>query len=175
MKNTGHAIYQKLVRLWLFSFIVILPFSGRISSFIAQFNTKLSAIIFYLDELIVIIFFLPSIVEHYRNRKDLDNTLLFLLIPPFILFGICGMMSAFINGNSLFITALGIFDYLKNFLVIFIYAAFFNDPNDLRKIYRILIMLALILGTIALIQFFWAMGAVYIFKKDITVRSGGSL
>lgn len=77
------------------------------------------------------------------------------------------MASGFINGNSLPATALGTFDYIKNFLVIFIYAAFFRDFNDFKKIFRLLLIVALFLGTIALVQFIWAMGSVYIFKKDV--------
>ncbi|MBI5099729.1 MAG: O-antigen ligase family protein [Nitrospirae bacterium] len=81
------------------------------------------------------------------------------------------MASGIINGNSLLVTALGTFDYLKNFLVIFIYAAFFKDFNEFRKLFRFLLFIALLLGTVALIQFIWAMGSVYISGKDITDQS----
>ncbi len=81
------------------------------------------------------------------------------------------MASGIINGNSLFVTALGTFDYLKNFLAIFIYAAFFRDFNEFKKLFRLLLFIALLLGTVALIQFIWAMGSVYISGKDITDQS----
>jgi len=60
------------------------------------------------------------------------------------------------------------FDYIKHFLAIFIYAAFFRDPYEFKKIFRILLTLASFLGTVALVQFVWAMGGVYIFGKELT-------
>jgi O-antigen ligase len=80
-------------------------------------------------------------------------------------------VSGTVNGNSLYVTALGTFDYLKNFLVIFIYAAFFRDLNDFKKVFRLLLIIAVLLGTVALIQFVWAMGSVYILGKSVTDRS----
>lgn len=166
--NVGNTIYLKLVRSWLFSILIILPFSGRVTNLVALFSSKLSTTIFYLDELTVIIFLLPAIKEHYRNRKTHDNSLLLLILSPLLLFGICGIISAYINQNSLQVSLLGTFDYLKNFLAIFIYAAFFKNPDDLKRIYRIILAVALFLGTIVLLQFLWAMGSVYVFKKAIT-------
>lgn len=75
------------------------------------------------------------------------------------------------NGNSYLVTSLGTFDYLKNFLVIFIYAAFFRDFSEFKKIFRLLLIIAVVLGTVALIQFVWAMGSVYVFGKEITDQS----
>ena len=85
-----------------------------------------------------------------------------------VLICVVGLISGRLNENSIFLTTLGTFDYVKNFLVIFIYAAFFNDPDHLRQIFRALLFIALLIGTIALIQFIWAMGSVYIFGKDIS-------
>jgi hypothetical protein len=93
------------------------------------------------------------------------------LLFPLVLLGICGFVSGIINGNSLSVTILGTFDYLKNFAVIFIYAAFFKDFNGFKKLFRLLLFIALLLGTIALIQFIWAMGSVYILGKAITDKS----
>lgn len=78
-----------------------------------------------------------------------------------------GLTSGTINGNSFPITFLGIFDYIKNFLVIFIYAAFFRDFNDFKKIFRYLFCVALFIATIGLVQFLWAMGSVYVLNKNI--------
>lgn len=83
----------------------------------------------------------------------------------------CGLVSGIFNGNSISVTALGTFDYLKNFLVIFIYAAFFRDFGDFKKIFRFLLFIAILLGTIALMQFVWAMGSVYMLGKAITDKS----
>lgn len=81
------------------------------------------------------------------------------------------MASRIINENPLSVTALGTFDYIKNFLVIFIYAAFFRDFHDFEKLFRLLFYIALFLGSIALIQFIWAMGSVYLLGKAITDNS----
>ncbi len=89
-------------------------------------------------------------------------------MSPIVLLIICAILSGEINGNSPFITTLGTFDYVKNFLAIFIYAAFFNDPAYTKKIYHLLLIVALCIATVALVQFLWAMGSVYIFNKDIT-------
>jgi hypothetical protein len=78
------------------------------------------------------------------------------------------LASGFINGNSFQVTVLGTFDYIKNFLAIFIYAAFFRDFNDFKRIFRLLLIIALLLGTVALIQFIWAMGSIYVLGKNIT-------
>ncbi len=168
MKNTAYAIYLKLVRLWLFSFLIILPFSGRIANFIARFNANLSSLVFNLDELTVVLFLFPAIWEYYRNRKVLDMSCLLLLISPFLLICISGLISSYVNQNSLQVAVFGTFDYVKNLLAIFIYAAFFKAPNDFKKIYRILLVVGVLLGTVVLMQFLWAMGSVYIFKKSIT-------
>jgi O-antigen ligase len=87
------------------------------------------------------------------------------------LFGIYGLASGIINGNSLLVTSLGTFDYVKNFLAIFVYAAFFRDFNEFRKLFRLLLIIAVLLGTVALIQFIWAMGSVYMLGKEITDQS----
>jgi hypothetical protein len=93
------------------------------------------------------------------------------LLVPLALFGIYGLLSGILNGNSLFVTSIGTFDYVKNFLVIFIYAAFFRNFNEFGKLFRLLLIIAVFLGTVALIQFVWAMGSVYILGKDITDKS----
>lgn len=93
------------------------------------------------------------------------------MLFPLILFGSYGLVSGIINWNSLLVTSLGTFDYLKNFFVIFIYAAFFRDLNDFRKLFRILLIIAIIFSITALIQFVWAMGSVYILGKEITDKS----
>jgi O-antigen ligase len=106
----------------------------------------------------------------FINRKSFRIKFFFLFFP-LALFGICGLISGIVNGNSLPVTALGTFDYLKNFLAIFIYSAFFRNFNEFRKLFRLLLIIAIVLGAVALIQFIWAMGSVYILGKDITDKS----
>jgi hypothetical protein len=95
-------------------------------------------------------------------------TCLFFLLIPISLLGVSGLVSGIINGNSFFITAQGIFDYIKYFLVVFIYSAFITGPDEFKKIFRLLLGIALLYAAVALIQFLWATGSVYVLKKDIS-------
>jgi len=60
------------------------------------------------------------------------------------------------------------FDYVKNFLVIIIYAAFCREFSEFKKIFRLLLIIATVLGALALLEFTWAMGNVYVLDKKIT-------
>jgi hypothetical protein len=76
-KKVGSAIYLKLVKFWLVSILVILPFQLKIADYIAQWSSKLSSIINYLDELTAVIFLFLSFGEYYKNRKSLDKSFFF--------------------------------------------------------------------------------------------------
>ena len=165
VQKSDNPIYLKLIKLWLVSVLVILPFQNNIADYLSMWGSKSFFIIPYIDELTIIIFSLLSFGEYYRRRTFPVN---FFLIFPLIIFGICGLTSGFLNGNPLQATALGIFDYIKSFLLIFIYAAFFRDFSDFNKIFRILLIIALVLGLKTLLEFTWAMGSVYVLGKDIT-------
>ena len=166
LKRPLNNIYQYLVKTWLVSILVILPFQMKIADCLSNWSIKLSTLFHYLDEFTVIFFLVLSIGEFYKKKALLNRSFLFLL-TPLVLFAVSGLAAGFKNGNSLSITLLGTFDYIKNFLVIFIYAAFFRDFHEFKKIFRLLLLVALLLGAVALIEFLWAMGSVYILGKNI--------
>jgi hypothetical protein len=76
-KMTGDNLYKRLVKWWLISILVFLPFQINIANFIAHTSSKLSGIINKLDELTIVIFLLLAILEHCKNRKALDISFFF--------------------------------------------------------------------------------------------------
>ncbi len=158
--------FANLVRWWLTGILIFLPFQRNIVKSIVLWNNELSAFIGYLDEITIVIFLPLAIREFYKDREIL-NRLYFILLFPLFFLSVSGFVSGLVNGNPLFITIFGIFDYIKNFLVIFIYAAFFRDFYKLKKIFRLLLLVAVFLGAVALIQELWATASRYILEKDI--------
>ncbi len=79
-EDTDNTIYRRLVRLWLVTILLILPFQIRIATSIAPWRSKVSNIINYLDEFTVVIFLLLSIGEYYKHRKAL-NKIFFFYFP----------------------------------------------------------------------------------------------
>ncbi len=172
-------MFEKLVKWWLTAILLILPFHNRTVEIIEQrVSYELSVWIKRLDEITIVIFFLFALIKLYKNRQVID-WLYFIIFCPMLILGISGIVSGIINKNSLFITSYGIFDYLKFFLVIFIYAAFIRDCNEFKKILRILLGVAVFIGLVAFIQEFWALfsryileyesldGRIYIFRGDV--------
>ncbi len=158
--------FANLVRWWLTGILIFLPFQRNIVKSIVLWNNELSAFIGYLDEITIVIFLPLAIREFYKDREIL-NRLYFILLFPLFFLSVSGFVSGLVNGNPLFITIFGIFDYIKNFLVIFIYAAFFRDFYKFKKIFRLLLLVAVFLGAVALIQELWATASRYILEKDI--------
>jgi len=140
-----------------------MPFQLPLGNVIKPWNSKLSSYINYLDEVTVTIFILLALVEFVKNRTIFSRVSIFLFIPIFLL-GFVGFVSGIVNRNSLFITSLGTFDYVKNFLLIIIYSAFFDD---FKKIFRLILSLAIIIGTVAAVQEVWALVSVHIMGISI--------
>lgn len=164
LKNIG--------RWWLIGMLLFIPFQHRIFTIINPWNTKLAAFLNRLDELTIVIFLPLAIKEFFENKKivKIDLQLYFILSFPILLLGISGLISGVINRNSLFITIFGTFDYVKYFLVIFVYAAFFRDFEEFKRIFRVLLMIAVVLGLIAFVEEFWAVFSRYILNKEITAK-----
>lgn len=150
-----------IARWWLIGFLFFLPFQQRIAHDIVMWSNKVPDFIRYLDEITIVIFSPLAIRELYKNRENLDAIFLIVLSPIFVL-SIIGLVSGLVNGNSMFITFLGIFDYIKNFLVIFIFAAFFRKFSEVKKIFNFLFIASVLIAVIAFIQEIWAMGARHI-------------
>lgn len=161
--------YRDMVRWWLTGILFLLPFQRMVTRSITLWSTELSGLsklINYIDEITIILLLPIAIAELLRNWKSLYGKYLILYLPLFF-FIVSGLISGIINGNSFFITILGIADYIKYFFVILIYSAFFKDFSDFRKIFRPLLILAVFLGMIALIQEIWALVSRYALGKDI--------
>jgi hypothetical protein len=75
--NSGNVIYIKLVKIWLVTILIFLPFQIKIANYIAPLSSKLSTIVHNLDELTVVFFILLSVGEYYRRREMPDRMFFF--------------------------------------------------------------------------------------------------
>jgi O-antigen ligase len=71
---------------------------------------------------------------------------------PIMLFVLIGLISGLVNMRALPITALGIFDYLKGFLLIPVFICVSISRRRIIYLYKILYILAIILSLFALLQ-----------------------
>jgi hypothetical protein len=78
-ENFDNNIYKRLIRVWLVTILLILPFQLEIAVFVSQWNIKLSNIINNLDELTIVVFLLLAIGEFYKLKK-LPNKLFFFCL-----------------------------------------------------------------------------------------------
>jgi hypothetical protein len=160
-------MFSNIAKWWLTGIVYFLPFQRRIIKELALWNNELSSIIGYLDEITIIVFLPLSIIRFYKNREFQDRIYLILLFPILV---ICmyGFISGMKNGNQFIITALGVMDYVKNFLVIFIYAIFFREFKDFKQIFHIVLIIAIFLSVVANIQELWAVSSRYIVGMDVS-------
>lgn len=157
---------SKVVKWSLMLFLVFIPFQLGIFGFIEPWNKKIAKLVTYIDEITIAVFFPLALIKFYKNREML-NVFHLIFIFPILMLVLFGFVSAIKNGNSLFITILGIFDYIKYLLMIFIYSAFFRDFDYFKKIFKLLLIVAVLLGTVAIIQEVWALAGRYILGKSI--------
>lgn len=158
-------MYKKLIKWWLTGILFYFPFVSLVLNSIKNYSI-LSKFVVWIDEITIVICFLIGLRELYKNKEILNRSYLIIAIP-IIAFCLYGLMSGIINRNSLIITILGTFDYIKYFLVIFIYAAFFREVNDFQKIFRLLLMLAILLSGLAITEEIWALVFRYILGRDL--------
>jgi len=156
----------KFARIWLISILPFFPFQINIAQILGQFSNTAAMLVRFVDEFTIVVFFPLAVLEFYRNKNKFNKAYLSLIVSISI-FSIFGLISGLMNRNPIFITFLGIFDYFKNFLVIFIYTAFFNYKDDFKRIFRILIVTAVFIGVIAFIQEYWAIFSRYFMGKSI--------
>ncbi len=157
-----------MARWWLTGILLFLPFQRMLAKSVKIWSPELSDFsryINYIDEVTIVLFFPFAALKLFKDRKGPFGIYLLLVVPLFS-FAVCGLASGILNGNSLFITIAGIFDYIKYFFVIFIYAAFFKDFNDFKKIFRSLLILAVFLGVTAFVQEVWALVSRYVLERD---------
>lgn len=162
-------MFERVARYWLFFILIFLPFQGILAGLFQSYSKELSNLILYIDEITVTIFIPFAIFRFYRG-KGFSNRLFIIILSPVLIFLLAGLISGIKNENSLFVTILGIFDYLKNFLPLFIYASFVKDFKEFKKLFHIILIVTVILGIIAIFQELWALSNRYIFQpqKDYT-------
>ncbi len=163
-----HVSYVNLIRWWLAGILIFLPFQLMIANSKILLNSNMSSFIRYVDEITIIVLLPLAIIEFFRNREIRDWLYLILLFPLFLLC-ICGLISGIINNNLPHITILGSLDYIRNCFVIFIYAAFFREFSQFKKIFRILLIVAVFIGVIAFLQELWA-----IISNNFFINDNGS-
>ena len=149
-----------IAKVWLTVMLFMSPYQAEIMRHIGSWNANLSRIVQLLDEVTIIVFFPLAMILIYKER--IRYRLFLLILLPLCLFGLAGLFSGIINSNSLLTTTYGSFYYIKYFFLIIIYAAFFRELNHIKKIFRYLLILAVIGGFVAFVQELWSV--VYYFS-----------
>jgi hypothetical protein len=148
--------------------LVFIPFQHALFRAINPWSKPVAVSLNRLDEITLVIFFPFAIISLFNDYKNKRSSVQFYYILLFPLIAIClsGTISGLLNGNPLMTTAFGTFAYIKYFLVIFIYAAFIRRFSELQKIFRIVLVIAVLLGVIAFIQEFFALIFKYVLEID---------
>ncbi len=149
--------------------LLIIPFITKIQGIVKPWSGGLAALLDRFDEMTIIFFFPLAFIRIYRDYKNEENFNLpgLLILFPILIISLAGFISGMLNGNELLITALGTLEYVKFFLVIFIYAAFFREVNMFQKIFRLLLIVAVFIGLVAFVQEAWVICSRYFFERDI--------
>jgi hypothetical protein len=138
-------ILKRLGYIVVASLLLFLPFQNPVGKLI-----KSPVLFFWIDEMfvaLVFVLFLNIILFEGKIRKGPLKVLICL-----ILLGVIGMISGSMNGNSLIVTVNGIFDYIKNFLMIPTVFVFSLSGKRGGKIFIVLHRLAIALCLIAILQ-----------------------
>lgn len=126
-------------------FLFFLPFQGPL-----QRTLNLSRKFLWMDEIFVAFSFgLFFFVLLYKGKI---KKIVVPIILSFLLLGIIGIISGLYNGNSFVVTVNGIFDYVKNFLVIPIFCLFSIQSRKVQGLYNMLHRLAIFLCFVAILQ-----------------------
>jgi hypothetical protein len=152
-------------RWWLAGILFFIPFQHRIFEIIQQKSSTLATSVNRLDEITLIIFLPFAIRELYKNKSY--NIFYFIISFPVLGIIITGLISGLLNGNLLLITIHGIFEYVKSFFIIFIYAAFFREIKDFKNIFLVLLIITVVTGVLAFVQELWVIYSRYLLDKDI--------
>ncbi len=146
-----------------------MPFQRMIVKSVEVWSRQVSFFINRIEEITVAVLLPLAIREFYRHRETIARPHILLSIPVLAI-AVSGLISGAVNGSSMVITGLGIFDYIKYFLFIFVYAAFFSDFAGFRKIFRALVILTVFLAIVAFAQELWALHSRYIAGRCIYDR-----
>jgi hypothetical protein len=162
--GTGTLKINTIARLWLTVILLFLPFNTLMVRYLATRNYN-SLYIRFVDEITIALFSAFAAWKFYKSKEYLNSLVLTITIPVTVFF-FFGLLSGMINGNSVDVTLLGTIDYIKSFMVVFIYAAFFREMDDIKRIVRLLLILSFIISVLAIVQELWALIFRYILEKD---------
>lgn len=157
--------FEKIIKWWLIGLLIFLPFHYRIVEVVMSWNYLIGKFIRLLDE-ITIIALLPFALKKLFFDEVKNCSILIYFSLSILFFIVLVFISGIVNGNSLFITVQGIFDYVKYFMPVFIYAYFFRNVDEVRKAISILIILGACLGIVALMDEIIALSVKYIWQGD---------
>lgn len=137
---------MKRLSWWIITlFLFFLPFQEPL-----QRTLNLSRKFLWMDEIFVafcIVFFFFALL-YQKGIKKASAQILFSLI----LLGSTGVISGLYNTNAFIVTANGVFDYIKYFLIIPALCLFSVDGKKMQSLYSVLHRLALFLCFIAILQ-----------------------
>ncbi|GAB4534056.1 MAG: hypothetical protein Fur0020_00360 [Thermodesulfovibrionia bacterium] len=150
-------MFERIARYWLLFMLIFLPFQGILMGLFQPVG--------YLDE-ITVTAFIPFAIWRFYKKKESSHKLFVIVLFPVFIFIAVGLVSGIKNENPLFVTILGLFDYLKNFLPLFIYAAFIKDFKEIKRLFNIILIVAVGLSVVAIFQELWALSNRYIFQPD---------
>lgn len=169
MDRLNLVTYEGIAKWWLSGVLLVLPFQLTIAKTQILRGNETLSFIRYLDEITIVAFSFLAMIVFIRKKEIRDGLYLVLLLSLGLLV-IIGLISGFINGNSLLITSIGTLDYIRNFLLVFIYGAFFRDLIEVKKIFRLILMIAVVIGVIAFLQELWAVTSHYYFSENSQVE-----
>jgi hypothetical protein len=164
--NGNQRIYDRLIQWWLAGVLLLFPFVRVITKHLTGDSHTVKYLFIFLDEITIVILFPIAFLQLCKSREILNSSYL-IIIAPVMVFCLSGLISGLVNDNRLFITILGTFDYIKYFFVIFIYAVFFREFSKFRKIFHLLLILAVVLSVSAIIEEIWALIFRYFLGKSV--------
>ena len=154
-------MYTKLVTWWLRGILLFLPFQSKIILIARQWNQGMSTFLGRLDEFTVGLLFPLALIELYRENK-INNRPFVILFSSVIAIFFCGLISGTVNNNPHIATIHGAIEYIKYFLVIFIYAAFLKERDEFKKVFRLVLIVTIFISVIAFMQEVWAIYNKYV-------------
>ena len=147
------SILQKLGWGIVILLLFFLPFQSLVQKWL-----NLPYQFLWVDELLIVIaFILFSFNLSYYGKIKIKKGASAISLSLFFIM-VIAIVSALYNENPFIVSSGGIFNYVKNFLVIPIFCLFIIPKKELVNLYKILHRLALFLCIIAILQeitFFW--------------------
>jgi len=159
-------MFINIARWWLTVVLVLIPFHHRVYTIVSSTFPLLSTTFNLLDEITLIVLLPYALLIHLRDRRY-RNPVYILVISSLSAITISCLISGIVNHNPIFITLYGTFAYVKFFLFIFVYSAFFREHGDLRSLFRPVLVVAVVIGIVAILQEIWALVLRYLLGRDV--------